>query len=129
MKLILDTHAFIWFGVGDTSKIGKKALVAFSDTNNEIYLSMASLWEMAIKINIGKLKLPVSLEELISKSKTNGIKILPISESHILAYQNLHLHHADPFDRLIISSAYSEDYGILTCDDKFKLYENLTIVW
>lgn len=129
MRFLLDTHAFIWLGCGNLDALGKEALKAYEDTDNEILLSMASLWEMAIKINIGKLSLSKPLKDLIKSTESSGISILPISADHILKYQTLPLHHSDPFDRLIISSAYTENMTVLTCDDKFALYDQLSILW
>ena len=129
MNILLDTHAFIWFGSNQMDKLSESAISSFLDINNEIFLSKASIWEMAIKINIGKLSLSKSLESLISAAVKNNIKILDIELKHILNYQKLKPHHNDPFDRLIISSAYSEQMKIISCDEKFQLYDQVKIIW
>ncbi|MDD7985760.1 type II toxin-antitoxin system VapC family toxin [Lentisphaera marina] len=129
MNILLDTHAFIWFGTNRMDKLSELAITSFLDLNNEIYLSKASIWEMAIKINIGKLHLQKPLESLISSAIKNNIKILDIELNYILNYQNLKLHHNDPFDRLIISSASSEKMKIISCDEKFLLYKEVDIIW
>jgi PIN domain nuclease of toxin-antitoxin system len=129
MNILLDTHAFIWLGTNQIDKLSHAAVTSFLDLNNEIYISKASLWEMAIKINIGKLSLSKTLEELVSAAVKNNIKILDIELQHILEYQKLKLHHNDPFDRLIIASAYVEKMKLISCDEKFKLYEKLEIIW
>ncbi|WP_238527796.1 type II toxin-antitoxin system VapC family toxin [Lentisphaera araneosa] len=111
-------------------KLSQKAISSFLGINNEIFLSKASIWEMAIKINIGKIRLSKSVESLISTAVKNNIKILNTELKHILNYQKLKLHHNDPFDRLIISSAYSEQMKIISCDEKFSLYEEIVdIIW
>lgn len=129
MNILLDTHVFICFGSNQMDKLSKSAISSFLDINNEIFLSKASIWEMAIKINIGKLSLSKPLESLISAAVKNNIKILDIELKHILNYQKLKLHHNDPFDRLIISSAYSEQMKIISCDEKFQLYDQVKLIW
>ena len=129
MRILLDTHTFIWLGTGDLSKVGEKAIEAYQNTENSVFVSMVSFWEMAIKLNIGKLTLSKPLEELIKSTELSGIAILPISCDHIINYQNLPLHHNDPFDRLIISTAYVEKMTVLSRDPHFSSYENLSVLW
>ncbi len=87
-------------------------------------MSVASVWEMQIKQQLGKLKLRLPLAELIAdQQKDNGIEILPVGLAHVLALENLPLHHKDPFDRLLIAQARTENIGILSVDATFKQYE------
>lgn len=98
MKLLLDTHAFIWWD-SEPEKLSARSLAACQDTTNEILLSVASVWEMQIKQQLGKLKLNSPLAEIVAnQQKTNGLEILSVSLEHVLALDRLPSHHKDPFD-------------------------------
>lgn len=123
MNYLLDTHVLIWL-VSDESKISKKAKDIYLDKANTLYFSDASLWEMSIKISLGKLKLPISLSEFIKKCViANNVKRLPISTSHILGVETLPFHHRDPFDRLLISQANAEKLDIISSDVALDNYD------
>lgn len=127
MKIILDTHIIIWV-IEDNSSLSTKHSTLILDTKNEKFVSEFSFIELAIKINIGKLpdfKMPIS--EFIDQVQSDGFKLLPVSNKYLDEFVKLPLmkNHRDPFDRLIISTAISEDMSILTVDDKFKFYSKL----
>lgn len=122
MKLLLDTHTLIWIAI-DPSKLSERVIDLFTAPNNEIFLSLVSVWEMQIKLQLGKLQLGLPLFELVeSQRETNGLQLLPITLEHIYALENLPNHHRDPFDRLIVAQAKIEQMPILGVDDVFDLY-------
>ena len=128
MKLLLDTHAFIWWD-SNPDKLSPRALTLCQDRRNTLIVSVASLWEMQIKAQLGKLKLNIPMAELIEKQKeTNAIKVLTISLEHILELGNLPTIHNDPFDRLIIAQARVEDAMIISTDSILAQYP-VTVVW
>ena len=125
---LLDTHALLWFLSGD-ERISAKARTVISDSKNRCFISMASLWEMAIKIKIGKLDLAFGLETLASYLNRNNIEILPIAFEHILETMRLEDHHRDPFDRIIIAQARFEKLTILSKDENFPQYQQVQVLW
>ena len=128
MKLLLDTHALIWFISGD-SKLGEQAKEAFLNRDNRLYFSKVSLWEITIKISLGKLVLAGQWLTAIEKEMvSNGIQWLEIEIDHCKILADLPLHHRDPFDRLLISQAISESMSIVSIDRQFSLYP-LEIIW
>ena len=123
MKVLLDTHAFLWL-IGDLPKLSAKAKKIFTDSENEILLSVASIWEMGIKVSLGKLDITQPFNKFIpSQLHQNGITQLDIKFRHINEVVNLPFHHRDPFDRLIIAQAIIEDIPILSNDSHFDLYD------
>ncbi len=128
-KFIIDTHYLIW-AMKDPTKISPKALNIIENINNTIYVSLASLWEIAIKQKIGKIQLLDSLENFKADVEEIGIIWLPILDKHIFATTQLELHqtHKDPFDRLIISQAKQENLTIITDDSKFNLYSDIDLL-
>lgn len=122
MNYLIDTHVLIWFIEGsDRLSYDVRWLIANPD--NDIYISQASLWEMAIKISIGKLSLSISISELEAFLTNHQFQILETKFSHYEILQKLSFHHQDPFDRLMIAQAKAEDYTIITHDSRFKLYD------
>lgn len=122
MKILLDTHVFIWLD-NDPGKLSTKVTQICADSSNLLLLSLASVWEMQIKTQLGKLKLPAPLPEIVrNQVKTNRIQPLPIELSHIFALQNLPLYHRDPFDRLLIAQAQTENAILLTDDSQIAQY-------
>jgi PIN domain nuclease of toxin-antitoxin system len=122
MKLLFDTHAFIWWDA-EPAKLSRRVLHLCEDRSNSLILSVASVWEMQVKGQLGKLTLTAPLSELIEHQKnTNGFEILPITLPHIIQLSNLPLHHKDPFDRLLIAQAILEDALFLTNDPEVRLY-------
>ena len=128
MKLLLDTHAFIWWD-SEPAKLSPKALALCQDRANVVLLSVTSVWEMQIKLQIGKLKLDLPLAEVVeSQRQTNGIQVLPIILSHVLELENLPFHHKDPFDRLLIAQANVEDATLVSNGPVFEDYP-VKVVW
>ena len=128
MRGLIDTNTFLWFISGD-SRLSRTAKTLITEIDNEIFLSIASLWEIAIKMSIGKLELSMSYEDLLSAQiEDNEIKLLPIGKNHLRELVRLPFYHRDPFDRLIISQGISENLPILTCDRLFKDYP-IEILW
>jgi PIN domain nuclease of toxin-antitoxin system len=122
MKLLLDTHTFIWWD-SEPAKLSQKTLALCQDQANILLLSIASIWEMQIKLQLGKLKLNLPLTEVIeSQRQTNNIEVLPITLSHVLALESLPTPHKDPFDRLLIAQANVEDAVLVSCDPIFAQY-------
>lgn len=122
MKLLLDTHAFLWF-ISGRENLPVKIKDLIEDAHEETFLSIASVWEMAIKSGLGKLKFERPMDELIPQQiQINHIQTLPIEMEHILRLTQLHDHHRDPFDRLIIAQALYEDMPIASMDQTFDSY-------
>ncbi|WP_341524544.1 type II toxin-antitoxin system VapC family toxin [Nostoc sp. UHCC 0302] len=122
MKLLLDTHTFIWY-VTDNSKLSNTVLALINDENNQILLSIASLWEIAIKQSIGKLAFNLPFEIFITQQLSlNDFSLLDIKVSHVAIVATLPLHHRDPFDRLLIAQALVENIHILSADTIFDAY-------
>src|SRR3989304_8845505 len=128
MKLLLITHAFIGWD-SNPDKLSPRALTLCQDRRNTLIVSVASLWEMQIKSQLGKLKFNIPMAELIKNQKeTNAIKVLTISLEHILELGNLPTIHNDPFDRLLIAQAKVENAMIVSTDSIFAQYP-VTVVW
>ena len=128
MKLLLDTHTFIWWD-SEPTRLSAQALTLCQDPENSLVLSVASLWEMQIKLQLGKLRLALPLRQIIeSQQQTNQIEILPITMSHVFALGNLPSHHKDPFDRLLIAQAIVEDTALVTGDRMFSEYP-INVAW
>ena len=122
MKLLLDTHVFLWF-VNDDPKLSNHIKDLIEDDDNVSYLSMASLWEMSIKFNLGKLTLEPNYEKFVEREViTSSIKLLNIELEHFQINAALPFHHRDPFDRLIIAQALAENLPIVSVDSAFKKY-------
>jgi len=122
MRLLLDTHAFIWWD-NDLAKLSTPARALCQDTSNTLLLSVASVWEMQIKIQLGKLQLPLPMSDMIAGQQSrNRLEVLPINLPHVLALENLPVHHKDPFDRLLIAPAIVENAVLVSRDDVFKHY-------
>jgi PIN domain nuclease of toxin-antitoxin system len=128
MKVLLDTHAFIWWD-GAPDKLSPQARAACQDRTNLLLFSVASAWEMQIKLQLGKLHLRLPLAEVIaSQQQTNDIQVLPIVLSHVLALQGLPAHHRDPFDRLLIAQANAEEATLISHDSVFADYP-VQVLW
>jgi PIN domain nuclease of toxin-antitoxin system len=121
MELLLDTQPFIYFLNGD-KKLSAGTIQEISDLNNTCYVSIASIWEIAIKLSLGKLKIHGEFEDIGKFVRDNEIEILPIHFSHIQRLLTLDFHHRDPFDRIIIAQGIEEDLTLVTHDDIFKAY-------
>lgn len=122
MKLLIDTHAFLWL-MGEPEKLSRKALGACQDRGNELYLSVVSTWEIEIKRQLGKLRLKSPLRTIIpQQQEKNNLQILAVALEHVLALGDLPLHHTDPFDRLLIAQAQVEDAYLVSSDPLFAQY-------
>ena len=128
MKFLLDTHALIWWD-SEPQRLSQKILNICQDTKNVLLVSVASLWEMQIKLQLGKLKLNKPLAELVSgQMEINKIDILDVKLQHVLALGKLPSLHKDPFDRLLIAQADIEQAILVTKDQIFREYE-VKVVW
>ena len=128
MRLLLDTHAFLWW-ITDDPRLSEKAREIMSDGKNQLFLSAASGWEIAIKAKLGKLKVSDNLEHFIPEQVAlNAIENLPIVLSHVLHVYTLPDYHRDPFDRLLISQAQLEGLSILTVDSLISQYP-VKVLW
>ena len=121
MTYLIDTHALIWYIAGDR-KLSKKTISLIDDPITKIFISKATLWELAIKISLGKLKLSIPFEKLEEYLHNNEFIILDYNFDHLKELLSLPFHHSDPFDRLIIAQALSDDLTIITHDKWFELY-------
>ncbi len=125
---LLDTHTLLWFLSGDKSISGEVRSIICS-ASNKCYISIASLWEMAIKIKLGKLSLAVEFEEIANALYENDIQIMQITFDHILELMRLEEVHRDPFDRIIISTAKHEKIPVISRDINFSRYTALEVIW
>lgn len=121
MRLLLDTHAFIWHREGD-ARIGLELRRVVGDPRNDVFLSLASVWEMSIKQGLGKLGLKASVQSTVEDGVKNGFRLLPITLPHALAVQDLPPHHGDPFDRLLIAQTQIEGLTLVSRDTAFDAY-------
>lgn len=129
MKYLIDTHILIWHAQAN-EKLHAKIIEIINDSSNEIFVSAVSIWEMAIKKNLGKLAYPESFTKLEYDFVANFFELLPIKFIHNEVFSKLPQYHKDPFDRMIIAQAMAEDFTIITQDEKFKAYEPaVKIIW
>lgn len=123
MRLLLDTHVFLW-SVADSPELPKNAKDAIRGAD-EVFVSAASLWEIAIKVGLGKLK--ANPHELVRAISASGFTELPITALHAAQVETLPEHHKDPFDRLLVAQALTEPMHLLTADAQLKVYTDLVI--
>ena len=122
MKLLLDTHVLIW-SAGNPEKLSDRVTSLLNDTSNSWVISIASIWEMQIKILSGKLALDMPLHELIeTQQQSNDLQLLPIKLRHIYALKDLPNYHRDPFDRILMTQATVEKMPLLSIDTVFNSY-------
>ena len=122
MRFLLDTHVFLWF-ITDDPRLSGYARTLIEDELNERLLSIASIWEIAIKVSIGKLPLTQSLETFLpDQMRQNGITPLPLELSHVYRVSTLPVHHRDPFDRLLVAQCLIEQLPLLSADQAFDSY-------
>lgn len=128
MRALLDTHAFLWW-ITDDPRLSRKARQIISDGENELFLSAASGWEIAIKAKLGKLQLPDNLEGFIAEQMAlNAIESLPVKMSHVLHVYKFPNYHRDPFDRMLIAQGQLENLPILTVDPQIARY-TVKVIW
>ncbi|MCO5274430.1 MAG: type II toxin-antitoxin system VapC family toxin [Flavobacteriales bacterium] len=122
MKVLIDTHVFLWFILGQRQCSTSTRKIIESPANNCL-ISIASLWEIGIKHALGKLELHRPVEEFFEAIRNGGFVTMPIEPAHILELSRLPLHHRDPFDRMLISQAKAEGMQLLTADPHFNRYK------
>jgi PIN domain nuclease of toxin-antitoxin system len=122
MRLLLDTHSFLWF-IDGSENLSTTGRTLIEDASNQPFLSVAGLWEMAIKLSLGKLRLAQPFDLLIPQQmQLNGIEPLGIEMDHVATVAKLPFHHRDPFDRLLIAQAMVEQIPIVSADTAFDAY-------
>jgi len=127
MKALLDTHAFLWAISGD-ERFSRRAAEVFAGPS-DLWLSVASIWEILIKVRIGKMPLPVPAGPyIVKKLAENRIETLPVSRDHVLKVETLPMHHSDPFDRMLIAQSLEENLPIVTADRIFAKYP-IKLIW
>jgi PIN domain nuclease of toxin-antitoxin system len=127
MRVLLDTHAWLW-SVDEVSKLSQNARALLADPAHEIFVSAASVWEIAIKVAIGKFHLPAAPKYYIPATMLRqGVRELPITSQHAIQVATLPLHHKDLFDRLIVAQAQVEQIPLVTSDPLFRRYDIETI--
>jgi PIN domain nuclease of toxin-antitoxin system len=123
-RLLIDSHVLLWH-VLDDARLGPEPTAAFETDLAEVFVSTASLWEIAIKSSLGKLEAP---DDLPVKVEGMGFELLSVTPEHAWAVRSLPHHHGDPFDRLLIAQAQVERLPILTADPAFNAYD-VTVIW
>jgi PIN domain nuclease of toxin-antitoxin system len=124
MRLLLDTHVFLWW-LMDDERLPRTARAAMADARSQVYVSAASLWEISIKVALGKLD--VGREDLVAEVGANHFLDLPITGTHAVAAGRLPRHHGDPFDRMLVAQAHQEDLTFLTGDPWVAQYDVATL--
>lgn len=122
MRLLLDTHVFLWW-VNDAPELSAKARATIRKGQNECFLSVVSAWEMAIKVSTGKLALSQPVERFIPEQlAANGFRLLEIDFRHVARVESLPFHHRDPFDRLLVAQSMSEKMSVVSADTVLSEY-------
>ncbi len=122
MKLLLDTHIFIWFVI-DHPKLNTRAKTLIEDNNSEVLVSVVSLWEIAIKMSLGKLTMGATFDELVPRQLIeNDMTLLSIEIPHLYQLVQLPFHHRDPFDRFLIAQSICEGIPLISRDPMFDAY-------
>jgi PIN domain nuclease of toxin-antitoxin system len=124
VKLLLDTHAALWW-LADDERLGGDAARQLSDESNRVLLSSAVVWEVAIKRSLGKLQAPAGMAPTLL---SGGVHPLPITIEHAAAVEALPWHHRDPFDRMLVAQAVAEGAAIVSQDERLTAYD-VTLVW
>jgi PIN domain nuclease of toxin-antitoxin system len=127
MKALLDTHTFL-SAIADEGKLSRRAKQIYTGPH-DLWLSVASMWEIMIKVQAGKLPIPQPAGPyLVKKLAQNQIELLPVSLDHVLGVETLPMHHRDPFDRLLIAQSMEEGWPIITADPWFARYP-VEVIW
>ncbi len=127
MEVLLDTQAVLWFQNAD-NRLSEKAKKLIDNPGNSCFVSIASLWEMAIKVNLRKLNIDIGFNAFPEYLESKSFKILDITPSHLMHLSELDYHHKDPFDRLLIAQAMTEDLTIISADRHFNSYP-VNVLW
>lgn len=122
MKLLVDAHTLIW-AVDDPAKLGPQAVTALQDPSNDLLLSVGTIWEIAIKVGLGKLSLSMPYRQWMNQAITDmGMTVLPITVEYADVQGHLPKHHGDPFDRLLVAQAQVENMALVSADPGFDPY-------
>ena len=121
MRVLVDTHALLWYLQADPN-LSTLAMNTIENKDNDVFVSIASLWEIAIKLGLGKLDIQRPFENLETDLQRLDIKILPIAFSDVQIYRSLPLHHRDPFDRILVAQSIGNNLIIITRDALFETY-------
>ncbi len=122
MRLLLDTHAFLWFCEGNPA-LSRRARAAIEEPGNQCYVSVVSLWEIAIKSSLGKLTLRVPFSDLVSRQlHESAVELLPLEPAHLVRLHVLPPHHKDPFDRVLVAQALFERLELVSRDPRLDAY-------
>ena len=121
MRLLLDTHAFLW-AISDDRRLGKRSRSLILKEASEVWLSHISIWEIAIKHALARADMPLSAAQACQWAEEAGFALLPIAVPHLLTLEPLPLHHRDPFDRLLVAQAIREELTLLSADGAFQAY-------
>lgn len=128
MRLLLDTHAFLWW-IGDDPRLSEHAAALIGDGANEVFFSAASGWELVIKNALGRIEFPSSLQRFIPEQlEQNGFQVLPVHLGHALKVLELPALHGDPFDRMLIAQTMVEEVELLSADDEIRRYP-VSVSW
>ncbi len=127
MKALLDTHAFLW-AIAEEDKLSRRAQQVFTGPN-QLWLSVASVWEILINVRAGKLPLPEPAGPyVVRKLAENRIEVLPINLDHVLRIEAMPVHHRDPFDRILIAQSQEGKLPLVTADPVFERY-HIQLIW
>jgi PIN domain nuclease of toxin-antitoxin system len=127
MNYLLDTHTLIWY-LENTPDLSAKAIHVIRDQSNMIHVSSINFWEIAIKLNSGKLDIGFTLNQIINETQKLGFQLVRIENSHILKLESLVFHHKDPFDRLLIAQSQVEKLILISKDEIIPLYD-VEVLW
>lgn len=128
MNLLLDSHTFLWWA-DDPDRLSKNATAALTLSENKLFLSVASIWEIEIKVYAGKLKLREALSDMVNREVTkNQFNLLPVTENHVYALKSLPPIHKDPFDRILIAQALTMSATLISADKIVSQYP-VTVLW
>lgn len=125
MRQLLDTHLVLWWMEGDVSKISERALAALGSEGMEPVVSAVTVWEVAIKRSLGKVKARAGMLNEIERA---GVELLPVTARHADLVASLPLHHRDPFDRLLVAQATAENIPLVTSDKSLRRYD-IEVIW
>ena len=128
MKALLDTHTFLW-AIAEEGKLSRRAKQIYAGSN-DLWLSVASIWEILIKVQAGKLPLPEpSGPYLVKKLAHDRIEVLPVTLDHVLRTESLPLHHRDPFDRMLVAHCLNRDLTLITADARLRARTDIAVMW
>lgn len=128
MRVLVDTHALLWFLTAD-SRLSEQARELISTADNEVLVSIATLWEIAIKASLGRIDLGSTFAEFVTEQvENNGFSVLPIALEHLARLAELPFHHRDPFDRLLVAQALAEGIPLISADGSFRDYD-VKLLW